>query len=226
MNWPAIFLSIRLSALVCALLVAIAMPIAYWVTFSRWRWKFLVESVVALPIVLPPTVLGFYILILIGARSPLGKAWASWTGHGLAFTFTGLVIASVVYSLPFAVQPMAASFAQVDSHLIEASSILGASRLRTFARVILPLSVKGVVAGAVLSFAHTMGEFGVVLMVGGNIPGVTRTISIAIYDDVQSLDYGSANTAALILLLFSFTVLSVVYGLNQKVWTPVWLLRR
>lgn len=226
MNWTAIFLSVRLSALVCALLLLIAIPIAYWITFSRWRWKFLVESVVALPIVLPPTVLGFYILVMIGARSPIGKAWVAWTGHGLAFTFTGLVIASIVYSLPFAVQPMAASFSQVDGHLIEASSILGASRLRTFARVILPLSLRGVVAGAVLSFAHTMGEFGVVLMVGGNIPGVTRTISIAIYDDVQSLDYASANAAALVLLLFSFTVLSVVYGLNQKAWTAVWPLRR
>jgi molybdate transport system permease protein len=225
MDWPAILLSLKLSSLVCGFLLLIGTTIAYWVTFSRWRWKFLVESVVALPIVLPPTVLGFYILVAIGSQSPIGRAWAAWSGHGLAFTFEGLVIASILYSLPFAVQPMAVAFSQVDRQLIEASSVLGASRLRTFIRVILPLSINGVITGAVLSFAHTMGEFGVVLMVGGNIPGVTRTVSIAIYDQVQSLDYAAANRTALLLLLFSFAVLSVVYGLNRKSWA-VWPLRR
>jgi molybdate transport system permease protein len=225
MDWPAILLSLKLSSLVCGFLLLIGTPIAYWVTFSRWRWKFLVESVVALPIVLPPTVLGFYILVAIGSQSPIGRAWAAWSGHGLAFTFEGLVIASILYSLPFMVQPMTAAFSQVDHQLIEASSVLGASRLRTFIRVILPLSINGVITGAVLSFAHTMGEFGVVLMVGGNIPGVTRTVSIAIYDQVQSLDYAAANKTALLLLLFSFVVLSVVYGLNRKSWA-VWPLRR
>jgi molybdate transport system permease protein len=225
MDWPAILLSLKLSSLVCGFLLLIGTPIAYWVTFSRWRWKFLVESVVALPIVLPPTVLGFYILVAIGSQSPIGRAWAAWSGHGLAFTFEGLVIASILYSLPFAVQPMAVAFSQVDRQLIEASSVLGASRLRTFIRVILPLSINGVITGAVLSFAHTMGEFGVVLMVGGNIPGVTRTVSIAIYDQVQSLDYAAANRTALLLLLFSFAVLSVVYGLNRKSWA-VWPVRR
>ena len=225
MDWLAIFLSLKLSSLVCGFLLLIGTPIAYWVTFSRWRWKFLVESVVALPIVLPPTVLGFYILVAIGSQSPIGRAWAAWSGHGLAFTFEGLVIASILYSLPFAVQPMAVAFSQVDRQLIEASSVLGASRLRTFIRVILPLSINGVITGAVLSFAHTMGEFGVVLMVGGNIPGVTRTVSIAIYDQVQSLDYAAANRTALLLLLFSFAVLSVVYGLNRKSWAA-WPLRR
>jgi molybdate transport system permease protein len=225
MDWPPILLSFKLSSLVCGFLLLIGMPIAYWVTFSRWRWKFLVESVVALPIVLPPTVLGFYILVAIGSQSAIGRAWAAWSGHGLAFTFEGLVIASILYSLPFAVQPIAVAFSQVDRQLIEASSVLGASRLRTFIRVILPLSINGVITGAVLSFAHTMGEFGVVLMVGGNIPGVTRTVSIAIYDQVQSLDYATANRTALLLLLFSFAVLSVVYGLNRKSWA-VWPLRR
>jgi len=225
MDWPAILLSLKLSSLVCGFLLLIGTPIAYWVTFSRWRWKFLVESVVALPIVLPPTVLGFYILVAIGSQNPIGRAWAAWSGHGLAFTFEGLVIASILYSLPFMVQPMTAAFSQVDHQLIEASSVLGASRLRTFIRVILPLSINGVITGAVLSFAHTMGEFGVVLMVGGNIPGVTRTVSIAIYDQVQSLDYAAANKTALLLLLFSFVVLSVVYGLNRKSWA-VWPLRR
>ena len=225
MDWPAILLSLKLSSLVCGFLLLIGTPIAYWVTFSRWRWKFLVESVVAVPIVLPPTVLGFYILVAIGSQSPIGRAWAAWSGHGLAFTFEGLVIASLLYSLPFAVQPMTVAFSQVDHQLIEASSVLGASRLRTFIRIILPLSMNGVITAAVLSFAHTMGEFGVVLMVGGNIPGVTRTVSIAIYDEVQSLDYAAANRTALLLLLFSFAVLSVVYGLNRKSWA-VWPLRR
>jgi molybdate transport system permease protein len=225
MDWPAILLSLKLSSLVCGFLLLIGTPIAYWVTFSRWRWKFLVESVVALPIVLPPTVLGFYILVAIGSQSPIGRAWAAWSGHGLAFTFEGLVIASLLYSLPFAVQPMTVAFSQVDHQLIEASSVLGASRLRTFIRVILPLSINGVITGAVLSFAHTMGEFGVVLMVGGNIPRVTRTVSIAIYDQVQSLDYAAANGTALLLLLFSFAGLSVVYGLNRKSWA-VWPLQR
>ena len=225
MDWPAILLSLKLSSLVCGFLLLIGTPLAYWVTYSRWRWKFLVESVVALPIVLPPTVLGFYILVAIGSRSPLGRAWAAWSGHGLAFTFEGLVIASLLYSLPFAVQPMTVAFSQVDPQLIEVSSVLGASRLRTFFRIILPLSINGVITGAVLSFAHTMGEFGVVLMVGGNIPGVTRTVSIAIYDEVQSLDYAAANGTALALLLFSFAVLSVIYGLNRKSLT-LWPLRR
>ena len=225
MDWPAILLSLKLSSLVCGFLLLIGTPIAYWVTFSRWRWKFLVESVVALPIVLPPTVLGFYILVAIGSQSPIGRAWAAWSGHGLAFTFEGLVIASLLYSLPFMVQPMTAAFSQIDHQLIEASSVLGASRLRTFIRVILPLSINGVITGAILTFAHTMGEFGVVLMVGGNIPGATRTVSIAIYDQVQSLNYAAANRTALLLLLFSFAVLSVVYGLNRKSWA-VWPLRR
>ena len=225
MNWPALLLSFKLSSLVCALLLLIGMPIAYWVTFSRWRWKFLIESVVALPLVLPPTVLGFYILVATGSRSPVGRAWEKWFGHGLAFTFEGLVVASVLYSLPFAVQPMAAAFSQVDRQLLEASSTLGSSKLRTFLRIVLPLSVNGVITGAVLSFAHTLGEFGVVLMVGGNIPGVTRTVSIAIYDDVQSFNYAGANATALLLLLFSFAVLSLVYGLNRKVWA-VWPLQR
>src|ERR1700758_1559752 len=217
MDWPAIFLSLKLSSLVCGLLLLIGLPVAYWVTFSRWRWKFLVESVVALPIVLPPTVLGFYILVAIGSQSPIGRAWAAWSGHGLAFTFEGLVIASILYSLPFAVQPIAAAFSQVDRQLIEASSILGASRLRTFIRVILPLSINGVITGAVLSFAHTMGEFGVVLMVGGNIPGVTRTVSIAIYDQTQALDYAGANHMALLLMAFSFVTLSIPYSLTRRV---------
>jgi molybdate transport system permease protein len=218
MDWTAIILSLRLAALVSAILLVIGLPIAYWLTFSSWRWKFLVESVVALPLVLPPTVLGFYLLVALGSRSPVGRAWTAWTGHGLAFTFEALVIASILYSLPFGVQPVAASMAQIDRSLLEASAILGAGRLRTFWRIILPLTLNGLMAGAVLTFAHTLGEFGVVLMVGGNLPGVTRTISIAIYDDVQSLNLAAAHQTALVLLVFSFAALSFVYALLRKPW--------
>jgi len=218
MDWTAIALSVRLAALVAAILLVLALPIAYWLTFSRWRGKFAVEAVVALPLVLPPTVLGFYVLLAIGSRSPIGRLWTAWTGHGLAFTFEALVLASILYSLPFAVQPMSAAFAQLDRSLLDASATLGASRWRTFARVVLPLSVEGVIAGLVLSFAHTLGEFGVVLMVGGNLPGVTRTVSIAIYDQVQSLQYDAANRTAFALLAFSFLVLAIVYALIRKPW--------
>ncbi len=221
MDWQAFWLTIRLAVLVAAILVIVGLPIAYWITYSRWRWKFLAEAVVALPIVLPPTVLGFYVLVALGPRSPLGRWWEALTGHTLAFTFEGLVIGSIIYSLPFAVQPFAASFAAVDPRLIAASATLGVSKLQTFFRVILPLSVSGLVTGVALSFAHTMGEFGVVLMVGGNIPGVTRTVSIDIYDKVQSFNYTAANATALLLLAISFVVLSVVYALNRRVWA-VW----
>jgi len=218
MDWTAIALSLRLASLVSVMLLVIGVPIAYWLTFSSWRGKFLFESIVALPLVLPPTVLGFYVLVAIGSRSPVGRAWTAWTGHGLAFTFEALVIASILYSLPFAVQPIASSFAQIDRTLLEASAILGAGRLRTFRRIIVPLSIEGIVAGAVLTFAHTLGEFGVVLMVGGNLPGITRTVSIAIYDDVQSLNLAAAHQTALALLLFSFAALSAVYALIRKPW--------
>jgi molybdate transport system permease protein len=217
-DWPAVVLSLRLAVIVAAVLLAIALPLAYWIAFSRWRGKFLVEALVALPIVLPPTVLGFYVLVGIGARSPIGRLWERWTGHGLAFTFEGLVLASILYSLPFAVQPIAAAFSQLDAALVEAAATLGATRWRTFTRIILPLSIQGIVAGAVLSFAHTIGEFGVVLMVGGNLPGVTRTISISVYDQVQGLEYGAANATALALLAFSFTVLAAVYALLRRPW--------
>jgi molybdate transport system permease protein len=215
-DWQAIWLSVKLAAIVTIILIAIGLPTAYWLAFSRWRWKFLAEAVVALPIVLPPSVLGFYVLVMIGSQSPVGRLWVSWTGHTLAFTFEGLVVASILYSLPFAVQPMAAAFSQVDRSLIEASSTLGASGRRTFFRIILPLSFEGVLAATVLAFAHTIGEFGVVLMVGGNLPGVTRTVSISIFDSVQALDYRSANLTAFLLLVFSFAVLAFVYGMRRQ----------
>jgi molybdate transport system permease protein len=220
MNWQALWLSVKLALVVSAVLLVLGIPLGYWVAFSRWRWKFVVESIVALPLVLPPTVLGYYVLAGLGARSPLGKAWLAVFGQTIPFTFEGLVVASVLYSLPFAVQPFATAFAAVDPALVHASWTLGASHLRTFARVILPLSLAGVVTGVVLSFAHTVGEFGVVLMVGGNIPGVTRTISIDIYDRVQAFDYAAANRTSLVLLIFSFVVLAVVYGSQRRAWAP------
>ena len=216
MDIRALALSLRLALIVSVALLALGLPLAYWLAFTRRRWKFLVEAFVALPIVLPPTVLGFYLLAAFGPKSPLGAWWQSLTGHTLPFTFEGLVIGSILYSFPFAVQPFAASFASVDPKLLDASAILGASRLRTFLRVVLPLSLPGVITGFALAFAHTLGEFGVVLMIGGNIPGATKTISIAIYDDVQALDYASANHAALLLLAISFVTLAVVYGLNRR----------
>jgi molybdate transport system permease protein len=216
MNIEALLLSARLALCVSAILFVVGVPLAYWLAYSRWRWKFLVEAIVALPLVLPPTVLGFYTLLAMGPRGVLGKMWSAVFGHGLAFTFAGLVIASVLYSLPFAVQPLIASFETVDRKLLDASAVLGAGRLRTFFRIILPLCIPGVITALVLSFAHTLGEFGVVLMVGGNIAGVTRTVSIDIYDRAQSLDYAGASETALVLLLISFAVLSAVYGINRS----------
>ena len=224
MNWEPILLTVRLAALTAIILVVVGIPIGYWLTYSRWRWKFLVESVVALPLVLPPTVLGFYVLVAISPQSPLGHAYQHVTGHSLAFTFEGLLLASVLYSLPFAVQPFTAAFGAVNPRLVEASWTLGVSRLHTFFRVTIPLSIAGLVTGVVLSFAHTLGEFGVVLMVGGNIPGATRTVSIDIYDEVQALNYSAAARTALVLLLFSFVILSVVYAINRRVWA-VWPVR-
>ena len=220
----ALVLSLRLALCVSAILFCLGVPIAYWLSFSNWRGKFLAEALVALPLVLPPTVLGFYMLVALGPKGPLGRLWQTLLGHTLAFTFTGLILASILYSLPFAVQPLVASFQSIDRKLLDASAMLGAGKLRTFARVILPLSLPGVVTAVVLSFAHTLGEFGVVLMVGGNLPGITRTVSIDIYDRVQSLEYAEANHMALILLLISFAVLSLVYGMNRqwgrRAWSP------
>ena len=221
MNWTAITVTFELATLTASILLFIGLPIAYWLTFSRWRWKFIIESVVALPLVLPPTVLGFYILVAIGPHSPFGRLYTDLVGHPLPFTFEGLLLASILYSLPFAVQPFASAFDQVDRRLLEASWTLGVSRIGTFFRLMLPLSAAGVVTGVVLSFAHTLGEFGVVLMVGGNIEGETRTVSIDIYDEVQALNYAGAAKTALFLLVISYAVLLTVYAMNRKVWA-VW----
>ena len=218
MNWIAIGVTLKLAMLTALILLVIGLPLAYWLSFSRWRWKFLIESVVALPLVLPPTVLGFYILVAIGPHSPLGQFYTSLVGHPLPFTFEGLLFASILYSLPFAVQPFATAFEQIDRRLLEASWTLGVSRLKTFFKLIVPLAKAGVVTGFVLSFAHTLGEFGVVLMVGGNIEGETRTVSIDIYDEVQALNYAGAAKTALFLLAISYSVLLAVYAMNRRVW--------
>lgn len=218
MDWTALGVSLRLSLATMMVLVLIGTPIAYWLAFSHWRLKFLVEAVVALPLVLPPTVLGFYILMAIGSRSPLGNAYQHLTGTLLPFSFQGLLLASVLYSMPFAVQPFAAAFSGVDRRYVEASHCLGSSSWKTFRRIVLPLSLPGVVTGMVLSFAHTLGEFGVVLMVGGNLAGKTRTASISIYDNVQALNYVSASETSLVLLSVSFAVLVITYALRKSVW--------
>ncbi len=220
MDYAALLLSLRLALWTTLILLGVGLPIAWWLATSRWRWKFLVEAVVALPLVLPPTVLGFYLLLALGPRGPLGSAFESLFGTTLPFSFGGLLVASVLYSLPFSVQPFTAALAGVDRRLLEASWCLGVSPFQTFVRVVLPLSATGILSGMVLTFAHTLGEFGVVLMVGGNLEGRTRTASISIYDAVQALDYASAGRTALVLLVFSFVVLALTYGLQRRVWAP------
>lgn len=221
MNWTAIWVTFKLASMTAGLLLLLGIPIAYWLASSKWRWKFLIESIVALPLVLPPTVLGFYILVAIGPQSPIGRFYIDLVGHPLPFSFQGLLVASILYSLPFAVQPFATAFEQVDRKLIEASWTLGLSKPKTFFKLILPLSTAGLITGVVLSFAHTLGEFGVVLMVGGNIEGVTRTVSIDIYDEVQALNYAGATTTSVFLLIVSYAVLLLVYAINRRVWS-VW----
>src|ERR1700676_185242 len=211
MDFEAIWLSLKLAFFTTLILLIVGLPLAYWLAETRWRLKFRAETAPPLPILLPPTVLGFYILIAIGPHSPLGQTYATVVGRALPFSFEGLLLVSIIYSFPFAVRPFVAAFSGVDRRLVEASWCLGVSHLRTFFRVICPLSWPGILTGLVLAFAHTLGEFGVVLMVGGNIPGVTRTISIAIYDDVEALDYASAANTSLVLLGVSFLALSVTY---------------
>ena len=216
MDWPAFWVTARLAFWTTAILFALGLPLAYWLATTRWRGKYLVEAVVALPLVLPPTVLGFYVLSAAGPNGPLGRGYEAATGGRLPFTFPGILLGSVLFNLPFAVRPFAAAFAGVDRRLVEASWCLGVSRPGTFVRVVLPRAWPGVLAGLVLTSAHTVGEFGVVLMVGGNVPGVTRTLSVAVYDDMQALDYESAGRTALLLLGFAFGVLCLAQALGRR----------
>jgi molybdate transport system permease protein len=216
LDWEAIWLSVRLASLTTLILFLVGLPFAYWLARTRWRLKFLLEAIVALPMILPPTVLGFYILIAVGPQSPFGRAYKALTGQLLAFSFQGLLLASILCSFPFAIRPFIAAFAGLDRRLIEASWCLGVSRVRTFFQIACPLSWAGILTGLVLSFAHTLGEFGVVLMVGGNIPGITRTVSISIYDEVQAMNYAKAGMTSLVLLASSFLALSMTYFLQRR----------
>ena len=216
MDIQALLLTLRLSALTSLLLLLLTVPLAAWLTLGRARSRPLVEAAAMLPILLPPTVLGYYLLVLLGPRTGLGRAIARLLGHPLAFSFAGLLAGSLVYSLPFALQPLLAGFAQVPGELLEAARLLGAGRTRTLLEVMLPLSARAVAGSALLSFAHTVGEFGVVLMIGGDIPGATRTLSIALLDQVQAFDYAGANRTAAVLLLASFAALLVLYGFRRR----------
>lgn len=216
MSWSPIWLTLQLAGVTTLILLVLGAPLAWWLARTERKIRPLVEALVALPLVLPPTVLGFYLLILLSPDTAIGAFWVKVTGDTLIFSFSGLVIASLFYSLPFAVQPMQQAFIGVQRGMMEAAATLGASGWDRFRSVALPLSRRGILAAAVLSFAHTVGEFGVVLMVGGNIPGRTRVIAIEIYSAVETLDYRTAHILSAGLLIFSFTVLTIVYVLNQR----------
>jgi len=211
-----VWLTLQLAAITTAILLLLGTPLAWWLSRTRSRIRPAVEAITALPLVLPPTVLGFYLLVLLSPRSSIGQFWVQATGETLTFSFSGLVVASVFYSLPFMVQPLVSSFEAIGRGPIEAAASLGASPLDAFRTVALPLSARGFVTASVLTFTHTLGEFGVVLMVGGNIPGQTRVLSIAIYDHVETLRYAEAHILSAGLLVFSFVVLVLVYTLDRK----------
>lgn len=216
MDWAAIWLTMRLATASTLILFVFGLPLSYWLATTRWRGRFLIEAVVALPLVLPPTVLGFYLLLAMGPHGPIGKLFESLFHTRLPFSFIGILIGAVLFNLPFAIRPFIAAFSAMDHRLIEASWCLGVSPLQTFRRVTLPLCWPGILTGIVLAFSHTVGEFGVVLMIGGNIPSVTRTVSISIYDDVQGLDFSSAARTASVLLVFSLVVLCATQWLGRR----------
>ncbi len=211
-----LWLSLGLAGVTTALLAVLGTPLAWWIAHTRSAARPAVEAITALPLVLPPTVLGFYMLLLFSPDAPLGAFWVRLTGSTLTFSFTGLVVASLFYSLPFMVQPLASAFESVGRQPLEAAYTLGARPIDAFFSVALPLSSRGYLTACVLTFAHTLGEFGVVLMVGGNIPGETRVVSIAIYEHVETLRYGDAHLLSAVLLALSFAVLLVVYILNRR----------
>ena len=212
MDLQALSVTLRLAAVTTVILLLLAIPLSFWIVSTRSRLRAPIEAITTLPILLPPTVLGFYLLVLLGPRTSLGRVWIHLTGHPLAFTFSGLVIGSIIYSLPFAVQPLVAGFSAVDVALIEQARLLGASRWRLLRSVLLPLSARSIGAAALLCFTHTVGEFGVVLMVGGDIPGATRTLSIAIFDQVQDFAYAAANRTALLLVVIAVASLAILYA--------------
>lgn len=212
MDWQALALTLRLAAVTTAILLAIAVPLAAVLVLGRARWLAVLEALAALPLVLPPTVLGFFLLVMLGPRTAVGRAIVSLLGHPLAFSFSGLVVGSVIYSLPFAVQPIVAGFAAVEPPLVDAARLLGAGPARLVYSLLIPLARRSIVAAIVLSFLHTVGEFGVVLMLGGDIPGATRTLSIVLYNQVQNFDYSAANRTAAVLLGLSLAALAAIYA--------------
>jgi molybdate transport system permease protein len=216
MNWDALWTSLRLAAATTLVLLVLGVPLSAWLASTRSRWRAPIEALVSLPIVLPPTVVGFYILMATGPRTALGRALETFLGHPLPFSFAGILVGSVLFNLPFAVRPMTAGFSAVPRRLVEQSWCLGASRWRAFRTVTLPLGRAGVIAGAALTFSHTLGEFGVVLMLGGNIPGSTRTLSTVVYDHVQALEYAAANRTALLLVGASAAAVLASYALSRR----------
>lgn len=212
MDWQAFILTLKLASLTTAILLVIAIPLAAWLTLSRSRWRALVEAISGLPLVLPPTVLGFYLLVLLGPRTAVGRAFAAILGHPLAFSFAGLVIGSVIYSFPFALQPIVAGFTAIDPSMTDAARLLGADPVRLIRTIWIPLAGRSILTAAILSFLHTLGEFGVVLMLGGDIPGATRTLSIALFNQVEGFDYAAANRTAAVLIIFCVVALVAVYA--------------
>lgn len=215
MDSTALILTLKLATITSAILLAITIPVAAWIALSKSRLRSIVESLVNLPLLLPPTVLGFYLLVLLGPRTAFGRMWIGILGHPLAFSFAGLVFGSVLYSLPFAIQPLVSGFLAIDPEILNAARLLGSGNITILKRILLPLSGPSLLAATVLSFAHTVGEFGVVLMIGGDIPGATRTLSISIFDQVQEARYAEANQTAALLLGISFIALLLVYGRRQ-----------
>lgn len=216
----AVLLTARLAATTTILLLVVGTPLAWWLARTKSRFRAFVEAVTALPLVLPPTVLGFYLLVLLAPTGPIGSVWEGLGGDRLVFSFTGLVVGSMIYSLPFVVQPLQNAFMAVGEGPLEAAATLGAAPLDRFRTVVLPLALPGFLTAAILSFAHTVGEFGVVLMIGGNIPGRTQVLSTTIYNHVEAMDYGSAHLLAAGLLAFSFGVLLTVYAFGRRFEAP------
>ena len=212
MDWQAFALTIKLASLTTAILLVITIPLAALLVLGRSRWLAALEALAALPLVLPPTVLGFFLLVLLGMRTAVGRGIAGLLGHPLAFSFAGLLVGSVIYSLPFAVQPIVAGFSAIDCSLLDAARMLGAGPVRLVLRVLVPLARRSMLAAAVLAFLHTVGEFGVVLMLGGDIPGATRTLSIVLYNQVENFDYAAANRTAALLLGLSIVALAAIYA--------------
>ena len=212
----ALFVTLKLASISTIVLIVIGTPIAWWLSHSHWRYKYFVEAIIALPLILPPTVLGFYLLVSLGPNGPIGGLSSAMGGESLAFTFTGLVIGSVVYSMPFVIQPLQNAFSAISQRPLEVAATLGASPIDRFFSIALPMARPGFITASVLGFAHTLGEFGVVLMIGGNIPGSTQVVSISIYDHVEALEYGQAHALSASLLLFSFVLLLIVYGANRR----------